>query len=80
MTEGWNNTLIIYMKFNIIKTYNILDDKIKKQNLDINNILVIEVNPEDDIPQELSGLAAMNIVTKYNKPCLVVRRNSEGML
>ena len=62
------------------KAIEILDDKIKKQNLDINNILVVEVSPEDDIPQELSGLAAMNIVTKYNKPCLVVRRNSEGML
>lgn len=58
----------------------LIEFKIQKEELDQNNVIVVEVEPEDNIPQEMSGLIAMAIVSKYNKPCLIVRRNSEGFL
>lgn len=62
------------------KAIELIEFKIQKEGLDENNVIIIEVEPEDEIPQELSGLVAMAIVSKYNKPCLIVRRNSEGFL
>lgn len=62
------------------KAADIIDFKIQKDSLDQNNILVIELDDTDDIPQEMTGLIAMNVVSKYNKPCLIVRRNSAGIL
>lgn len=62
------------------KALDLIDFKIQKEDLLENNILIIEVEEEDNIPQELGGLVAMAVVTKYNKPCLIVRRNSEGLL
>lgn len=62
------------------KALDLIDFKIQKEDLLENNILIIEVEDEDNIPQELGGLVAMAVVTKYNKPCLIVRRNSEGLL
>lgn len=58
----------------------IIDFKIQKDALDENNIIFVEINPEDNIPQELTGLIAMNVVSKYHKPCLIGRRNSNGEL
>lgn len=58
----------------------LIEFKIQKEELDQNNVIVVEVEPEDNIPQELTGLIAMAVVSKYNKPCLIVRRNSEGFL
>ena len=34
----------------------------------------------NNIPQEIGGLVAMAVVSKYNKPCLIVRRNEDGLL
>lgn len=62
------------------KAMDLIDFKIQKDDLLNNNILVIELNPSDDIPQEMSGLVAMGAVSKYNKPCLIVRRNADGLL
>ena len=62
------------------KAADLIDFKIQKDDLNKNNILIIELSPEDNIPQEMSGLVAMDIVNKYNKPCLIVRRNSNGIL
>lgn len=62
------------------KSIELIDFRIQKEGLDDNNVIVVEIKPEDSIPQELSGLVAMAIVSKYNKPCLIVRRNSEGYL
>lgn len=62
------------------KAIELIDFRIQKEGLNENNVIVVEVEPEDNIPQELSGLVAMAIVSKYNKPCLIVRRNSEGYL
>lgn len=62
------------------KAIDLIDFKIQKDELYENNIIIVEVEPQDSIPQELSGLIAMAIVSKYNKPCLIVRRNRENLL
>lgn len=56
----------------------IIDFKIQKDNLDDNNIIIIELDGSDDIPQELTGLIAMNVVTKYHKPVMIGRRNNDN--
>lgn len=57
-----------------------IDFKIQKDGLADNNIIVVEVDEGDKIPQELTGLVAMNVVSKYHKPVMLGRRNSENML
>ena len=62
------------------KALDLIDFKIQKDDLLQNNIIVVEIDDEDNIPQELSGLIAMAVVTKYRKPCLIARRNSKDVL
>ena len=62
------------------KAMDIIDFKIQKNGLLDNNILLIELNDYDNIPQEMTGLVAMNVVSKYHKPCLIGRLNSNGEL
>lgn len=62
------------------KAIDLIDFKIQKEDLLENNIIIVEVTEEDNIPQELGGLVAMAMVTKYNRPCLIVRRNDEDLL
>ena len=56
----------------------IVDFKIQKDGLADNNIIVVELDGSDNIPQELTGLVAMNIVTKYHKPVMIGRRNNRN--
>ena len=62
------------------KAIDLIDFKIQKNDLASNNIIIVELNPEDNVPQEIGGLVAMAIVNRYNKPCLIVRQNEEGLL
>lgn len=62
------------------KAIDLIDFKIQKDELYLNNVIIVELDEHDDIKQELNGLVAMAIVNKYHKPCLIVRRNSEGLL
>lgn len=62
------------------KALNLIDFKIQKDQLDQNNIIIIELDYEDNIPQEMTGLIAMAVVSKYHKPCLIGRRNSNNEL
>lgn len=62
------------------KAEELLDYRIHKFDLLENKIIVIEVYEEDKIPQELTGLLATQFVSKYGRPCMVVRRNEEGLL
>lgn len=55
-----------------------IDFKIQKNELDTNNIILVEVDGSDNIPQELTGLIAMNVVSKYHKPVMIGRRNNEN--
>lgn len=60
------------------KALDLIDFKIQKEDLMQNNIIFVELDPEDDIPQEMTGLVAMGVVSKYHKPCMLGRRNSEN--
>lgn len=60
------------------KAIDLLDFRIKKNQLDDNNIIIVEVEDSDGIPQEMTGLIAMAIVSKYHKPVMVGRRNSRN--
>lgn len=57
------------------RAIDLIDFKIKKNQLDDNNIILVEVEDSDDIPQEMTGLIAMAVVSKYHKPCMLGRRN-----
>lgn len=61
------------------KAMDLLEMKICKNSLDENKIIIVEVE-DDAIDTTLTGLVAMNLVSKYKKPVLVVREDSEGFL
>ena len=56
----------------------IIDFKIQKEGLNENNIILVELDGSDNIPQELTGLVAMNVVSKYHKPVMIGRRNNSN--
>lgn len=60
------------------RALDLIDFKIQKDNLNENNIIIVELEDEDKIPQEMTGLIAMAVVSKYGKPCMIGRRNSLG--
>ena len=60
------------------RALDLIDFRIQKNNLDENNIIIIELEDEDDIPQEMTGIIAMAVVSKYGKPCMIGRKNSLG--
>ena len=60
------------------KAIDLIDFKIQKNDLANNNIILVEIEPEDNIPPELTGLVAMAIVNKYNKPVMIGRRNDKN--
>ena len=60
------------------KAIDLIDFKIQKNDLLENNIILVELDPTDNIPQELTGLIAMAIVSKYHKPCMIGRRNNKN--
>jgi single-stranded-DNA-specific exonuclease len=61
------------------KAMDLLEMEICKNSLDENKIIIVEVE-DDAIDTTLTGLVAMNLVSKYKKPVLVVREDSEGYL
>ena len=56
----------------------LIDFKIQKDCLDENNIILVELDNSDNVPQELTGLIAMNVVSKYHKPVMIGRRNNDN--
>ena len=60
------------------KAIDLIDFKIQKNELLDNNIILVELDDDDKIPQELTGLVAMAIVSKYHKPCMIGRRNNKN--
>ena len=56
----------------------IIDFKIQKDGLADNNIIVVELEASDHVVPELTGLIAMNIVSKYHKPVMIGRRNNNN--
>ena len=62
------------------RAMDLIDFKIQKDQLNDNNIIILTIDEEDKIPQEMTGLIAMNVVTKYNKPCIIGRFNEDNNL
>ena len=54
--------------------------KIEKEGLNNDNIILVEVDADDDIPQELTGLVAMGMVNKYHRPVMIGRRNDNDLI
>lgn len=63
-----------------LKIYENLDFKIQKLGLDQHKIIIVEVENDEEFDNTLTGLVAMQLVTKYKKPVCVVRENSDGFL
>lgn len=59
------------------KALDIIDFKIQKNDLLQNNIIFVEIEQSDNISQELTGLIAMALVSKYHKPCMLGRWNQD---
>lgn len=62
------------------KAMELIDFRIKKNQLDDNNIIIVEIDDSDNIPQEMTGLIAMAAVSKYHKPVMIGRRSSSNDL
>lgn len=56
------------------ETMEFLEDKIQKENLLDNSILLLLVNP-GDVERNLTGLVANKLMAKYQRPCLVLVRS-----
>lgn len=55
-----------------------LEMKIFKQDLLENQILFVPLDNDDDFPPELNGLCSMVLASKYHKPTIIARENSDG--
>lgn len=60
------------------RALDLIDFKIQKDQLNDNNVILVEIDEEDNIPQEITGLIAMSVVNKYHKPVMIGRRSSQG--
>lgn len=63
-----------------LKAVENLDFKIQKLGLDQHKIIIVEVEKDEEFDTTLTGLVAMQLVSKYKKPVCVVRENSDGYL
>ena len=57
-----------------------LSIKIEKYGLLDNKVLFIRLDDEDIFPAEINGLVAMQCVSKYKRPTIVARVNSDGYI
>lgn len=55
-----------------------LEQKIEKNNLLDNKILLVRLEQDDDFPPVLNGLVAMQLAAKYKRPTIVARLDDEG--
>jgi single-stranded-DNA-specific exonuclease len=55
-----------------------LDIKIQNNELDKNQLIFVTVEDSEEFDTTLTGLIAMNILSKYKKPTIVARLNKDG--
>lgn len=62
------------------KCFNALCERIEKEQLDKNQLIAVVASKDDKIPvpQNITGLIAMELLKKYNKPILVLRPKTEN--
>lgn len=57
-----------------------LEGRVHELGLDDDKILIVPVFEEDEIPQELTGLIAAQLMNKFQRPAMLVRENNEGFM
>lgn len=57
-----------------------LDGRIMEMGLLDNKVLLVELTENDTFPSEINGLLATRLVTKYQRPVMLGRRNREGLV
>ena len=62
----------------VTKNTKIIEDELKKNNL-ISENKVLFLNVTDIIGESLTGLTAIKIASKYNKPCVLLRKKSSNI-
>ena len=62
------------------KCFAALCDRIDKEHLDDNQVIAVVASKDDKVPvpQNITGLIAMELLKKYNKPILVLRPKTEN--
>jgi single-stranded-DNA-specific exonuclease len=60
-----------------LKALKILTEEIESKGLQEHQLLAVIVS-RDDVPQTITGLVAMELLKKYKKPTLVLRRRTEN--
>ena len=61
------------------KALELIDIQISNDCLDENKIIIVDID-DIDVPKSLTGLCAMGVVSKYKKPVILGRIDSEGFL
>jgi single-stranded-DNA-specific exonuclease len=59
------------------KGLKLIEERIEERDLDKNKILIVNVS--DILEQSLTGLVANQLVSKYKRPCLLVRYHEEDV-
>lgn len=61
------------------KSFEWLCDKIKEEGLDKDNIIIIPLDEKESskVNANVTGLIAMELVKKFNKPCLLLRESTD---
>lgn len=77
MTRTCNNTYARQRRLRD-KIMEEIEEKIERDNLNDNQFITIEV--EGEFAPNMSGYVAIALVQKYRKPCIILRRNSKGVL
>lgn len=77
MTRTCNNTYARQRRIRE-KLFEELDEQIREKKLYKNRFIVIEI--DGDFEMNMSGYVAAFLVNKYLRPCLVLRKNEDGIL
>ena len=64
----------------IDKAMEIIVERIEEQHLADNNVIMVEVEKDDNIPLTITGLLAQKVLSMYGKPCLIGRTGTDGFL
>lgn len=62
------------------KATQLLENRVQKEGLLDNKVLIVKTKESDGIPQELRGVICSQFVAKYHRPCAIVAKNEEGYL
>ena len=58
------------------KGFELICEKIKENKLDQNSLIIVTLTPEEEkkVPNNITGLVAMELMKFFNRPCLLLRK------